>query len=57
MPFLQWGDVGTAGAEKYNLEEMQRAERKVREDCVPCVQCAPEYTEVTVYQSRLFNCC
>ncbi len=28
-PALQWGDVGTAGAEKYTLEEMQRAERKV----------------------------
>ena len=27
---LQWGDTGTAGAEKYSLEEKQRAERKVR---------------------------
>lgn len=27
--WMQWGDMGTAGAEKYNLEEMQRAERKV----------------------------
>jgi hypothetical protein len=27
---VQWGDLGTAGAEKYNLEEMQRAERRVR---------------------------
>ena len=32
---LQWGDVGTAGAEKYNLEEMQRAERKVH--CGPFI--------------------
>lgn len=28
---LEWGDVGTAGAEKYNLEETQRAERKERD--------------------------
>jgi hypothetical protein len=27
---LEWGDAGTAGAEKYALEEMQRAERRVR---------------------------
>ena len=27
---LQWGDTGTAGAEKHSLEEKQRAERKVR---------------------------
>jgi len=26
----QWGDTGTAGAEKHSLEERQRAERKVR---------------------------
>ena len=27
---LEWGDAGTAGAEKYALEEAQRAERRVR---------------------------
>ncbi len=26
---LEWGDAGTAGAEKYALEEAQRAERRV----------------------------
>ena len=36
---LQWGDTGTAGAEKHSLEEKQRAERKVRLRWRACCKC------------------